>query len=227
MKAKGFAQGEARGRWGRVTKLFAAVGVFSVAFGGFSFIAADAAAEDDGVQVALTDVLGADTLSDALQARQAEVETAEVAAPVAEPEPVAPVVEPEPAEAVVVEAAAPVEPVVEPAPIQTHWNINVNCAGGQNEIDGCVGATNFLPAMEVLGVPYYAQHDYLGGNAWWNIEIGHTVTAEGLTYVATDIRIIATGGSSDQVVDMPADAFLQTCLDDGVHSRVIALTLIG
>lgn len=125
--------------------------------------------------------------------------------------------------------SAPVPAQQEPAPqapAQSHWNVNVSCAGGQAEIDGCVGATNYTPAAQALGVPYYAQHDYLGGNAWWNIEPGHTVEAEGTAYVVGEVRVVATGGSSEQIEDMRADAFLQTCLEDGVHSRVVALVRV-
>ncbi len=128
-------------------------------------------------------------------------------------------------------APAPAEPAAEAASSASNgdgnWYVSVNCSGGQAEIDGCVGATNFLPATEVLGVPYYAQHDYLGGAAWLDIQIGETVVAEGVSYRVSDMRTIVSGGSSDQVVDMPADAFLQTCLDDGVHSRVLALARIA
>lgn len=229
-------------------KALAAVAVLASVAGALTFVSSGATAEDiaaPGATTATEQVASAPVAQEATSQVKDDVEataseasipatgvTEEAAAPApaAAAEPAVEVAAEPVAEQTVTETVVETTTEVEapqaaeaPAVQQTVWTVDVNCAGGQADIDTCVGATNFLPAQEVLGVPYYAQHDYLGGNAWWNIEPGHTVIADGVTYVATEIRRIYTGGSSDQIVDMQADAFLQTCLEDGVHSRVIAL----
>ena len=101
--------------------------------------------------------------------------------------------------------------------------IDVNCAGTQDQIDTCLGATNYTPVSDYLGVPYYAQHNGMGGEAWLALETGDQVEADGTTYTITEIRTVATGGDIDQIAGMKADAYLQTCLDDNIHSNVYAL----
>ena len=101
--------------------------------------------------------------------------------------------------------------------------IEVSCEGTQDQIDTCVGATNYAPIADHLGVPYYAQHNGMGGEQWLDLEAGDTVTAEGVTYTITEVRTVSTGGDFEQIEDMQADAYLQTCLDNNVQSRVFAL----
>ena len=109
------------------------------------------------------------------------------------------------------------------APAAAPTVIDVNCTGTQAEIDTCVGATNYTPVAEYLGVPYYAQHNGMGGEAWLAFNVGDQVTAGGVTYTIVEIRQVVTGGDIDQIAGMGADAYLQTCLTDGVHSKVFAL----
>lgn len=101
--------------------------------------------------------------------------------------------------------------------------VNVNCRGSQAEIDTCVGATNYAPVADYLGVPYYAQHNGMGGEAWLASKVGDTVVAEGVTYTISQIRTVDTGGALAQIEGMGGDAYLQTCMDDNIHSKVYAL----
>lgn len=117
-------------------------------------------------------------------------------------------------------AAATAEAI---APAAEKAAVDVECTGNQDEIDTCVGATNYEPISDYLGVPYYAQHNGMGGEAWLSLEVGDLVAAEGVTYTIVEIRTVETGGASEQIEGMEADAYLQTCLDDNVHSNVYAL----
>lgn len=120
---------------------------------------------------------------------------------------------------------APTEAATEAAPAEAAGPvaIDVNCAGTQDQIDTCLGATNYTPVSDYLGVPYYAQHNGMGGEAWLALETGDQVEADGTTYTIIEIRTVATGGDIDQIAGMKADAYLQTCLDDNIHSNVYAL----
>ena len=87
----------------------------------------------------------------------------------------------------------------------------------------CVGATYYAPVADYLCVPYYAQHNGMGGEAWLALEEGDEVVVEGATYTVEEIRTVETGGDLDQIDGMNGQAYLQTCLDDAVHSNVYAL----
>lgn len=130
-----------------------------------------------------------------------------------------------PAQAATDLAATETETIAETAPAEAAGPvaIDVNCAGTQDQIDTCLGATNYTPVSDYLGVPYYAQHNGMGGEAWLALETGDQVEADGTTYTITEIRTVATGGDIDQIAGMKADAYLQTCLDDNIHSNVYAL----
>ena len=130
-----------------------------------------------------------------------------------------------PAETAPAEAAATEAAATEAAPAEAAGPvaIDVNCAGTQDQIDTCLGATNYTPVSDYLGVPYYAQHNGMGGEAWLALETGDQVEADGTTYTIVEIRTVATGGDIDQIAGMKADAYLQTCLDDNIHSNVYAL----
>lgn len=118
------------------------------------------------------------------------------------------------------EDAAPTAEAVAAGPIV----IDVNCTGDQASIDTCVGATNYTPVANYLGVPYYAQHNGMGGEAWLSLTVGDQVIADGQLYTITEVRTVSTGGDIDQIAGMNANAYLQTCLDDNIHSNVYALT---
>ena len=102
--------------------------------------------------------------------------------------------------------------------------VSSDCVGGQDEIDTCIGATYYAPVADYLGVPYYAQHNGKGGEAWLSLEVGDTVIVDGVSYTVDTIRTVDTGGSLDQIAGMGGAAYLQTCLDDAIHSNVYALT---
>ncbi|MBP3222894.1 MAG: hypothetical protein J6M18_03090 [Actinomycetaceae bacterium] len=107
--------------------------------------------------------------------------------------------------------------------LQKPKTINVTCNGTQAQIDTCEGATNYKPVSDYLGVPYYAQHNVKGGNAWLLFEVGDRVTIGRTTYTIAAIRTVTTGGSVEQIKGMGGDAYLQTCLDDNQHSKVYSL----
>ena len=130
-------------------------------------------------------------------------------------------------------AAAVVITAVTPAAVQASVDelasddtivVSASCVGDQDEIDTCVGATYYAPVADYLGVPYYAQHNGMGGEAWLALEEGDEVVVEGATYTVEEIRTVETGGDLDQIAGMNGQAYLQTCLDDAVHSNVYALT---
>lgn len=102
--------------------------------------------------------------------------------------------------------------------------VSSSCVGGQDEVDTCVGATYYAPVADYLGVPYYAQHNGMGGEAWLALEVGDEVIVDGVSYTVDSIRTVETGGALDQIAGMGGEAYLQTCLDDAVHSNVYALT---
>ena len=126
-------------------------------------------------------------------------------------------------------AAAVVITAVTPAAVQASAEdaapivVSASCVGDQNEVDTCVGATYYAPVADYLGVPYYAQHNGMGGEAWLALEEGDEVIVEGATYTVEEIRTVETGGDLDQIEGMNGQAYLQTCLDDAVHSNVYAL----
>lgn len=60
--------------------------------------------------------------------------------------------------------------------------VSSDCVGGQDEIDTCVGATYYAPVADYLGVPYYAQHNGKGGEAWLSLEVGDEVIVDGVSY---------------------------------------------
>ena len=126
-------------------------------------------------------------------------------------------------------AAAVVITVVTPAAVQASAEdaapvvVSASCVGDQDEVDTCVGATYYAPVADYLGVPYYAQHNGMGGEAWLALEEGDEVVVEGATYTVEEIRTVETGGDLDQISGMNGEVFLQTCLDDAVHSNVYAL----
>ena len=101
--------------------------------------------------------------------------------------------------------------------------VSSSCVGDQDEVDTCVGATYYAPVADYLGVPYYAQHNGKGGEAWLALEVGDEVIVDGVSYTVDDIRTVSTGGALDQIDGMGGEAYLQTCLDDAVHSNVYAL----
>ena len=130
-------------------------------------------------------------------------------------------------------AAAVVITAVTPAAVQASGDelasndtivVSASCVGGQDEVDTCVGATYYAPVADYLGVPYYAQHNGMGGEAWLALEVGDEVVVEGASYTVDAIRTVETGGDLDQISGMGGEAYLQTCLDDAVHSNVYALT---
>ncbi|MBR6459831.1 MAG: hypothetical protein IKS49_06745 [Actinomycetaceae bacterium] len=102
--------------------------------------------------------------------------------------------------------------------------VSSDCVGGQDEIDTCVGATYYAPVADYLGVPYYAQHNGKGGEAWLSLEVGDEVIVDGVSYTVDTIRTVSTGGDLEQIAGMGGAAYLQTCLDDAIHSNVYALT---
>lgn len=102
--------------------------------------------------------------------------------------------------------------------------VSSSCVGGQDEVDTCIGATYYAPVADYLGVPYYAQHNGKGGEAWLALEVGDEVIVDGVSYTVASIRTVDTGGALDQIAGMGGAAYLQTCLDDAVHSNVYALT---
>ena len=105
-------------------------------------------------------------------------------------------------------------------------DIKVSCEGTQESIDNCVGATNYEPISNYLGVPYYAQHNGMGGEAWLDLKVGDIVAVEDVHYVVTEVRTVTTGGDIDQIADMHADAYLQTCFDNPIDSEVLALARV-
>ena len=107
----------------------------------------------------------------------------------------------------------------EPAPIV----VSASCVGDQDQVDTCVGATYYAPVADYLGVPYYAQHNGMGGEAWLALQVGDEVIVDGVSYTVSMIRTVATGGDVEQIAGMGGSAYLQTCLDDEVHSNVYAL----
>lgn len=141
-------------------------------------------------------------------------------------------------------AAAAVITAVTPAAVQAHNDeivssetvvtasvkdagpvvVSSSCVGGQDAVDTCVGATYYAPVADYLGVPYYAQHNGMGGEAWLALEVGDEVIVDGASYTVASIRTVDTGGALDQIAGMGGEAYLQTCLDDAVHSNVYALT---
>ena len=127
-------------------------------------------------------------------------------------------------------AAAVVITAVTPAAVQASSDdaapivVSASCVGDQDQIDTCVGATYYAPVADYLGVPYYAQHNGMGGEAWLALEVGDEVVVEGATYTVEEIRTVETGGDLDQISGMGGQAYLQTCLDDAIHSNVYALT---
>ncbi|MBP3222683.1 MAG: hypothetical protein J6M18_01980 [Actinomycetaceae bacterium] len=104
-----------------------------------------------------------------------------------------------------------------------HYTVQVNCAGTQTQIDTCAGATNYKPVSDFLGVPYYAQHNGMGGEAWLKMKVGDYVTVGGKTYRIAEIKTVTTGGSANQIKNMGGKAYLQTCLANGYQSKVFAL----
>ncbi|MBP3222802.1 MAG: hypothetical protein J6M18_02615 [Actinomycetaceae bacterium] len=104
-----------------------------------------------------------------------------------------------------------------------HYTVKVSCTGTQAQIDTCAGATNYKPVSDYLGVPYYAQHNGMGGEAWLKMKVGDKVTVGGKTYTIAQIRTVSTGGSVEQIKGMGGKAYLQTCLDNGYQSKVYAL----
>ena len=126
-------------------------------------------------------------------------------------------------------AAAVVITAVTPAAVQASADdvapvvVSASCVGDQDQVDTCVGATYDAPVADYLGVPYYAQHNGMGGEAWLALEEGDEVVVEGATYTVEEIRTVETGGDLDQIEGMNGQAYLQTCLDDAVHSNVYAL----
>ena len=102
--------------------------------------------------------------------------------------------------------------------------VSSSCVGDQDEVDTCEGATYYAPVADYLGVPYYAQHNGKGGEAWLALEVGDEVIVDGVSYTVDSIRTVETGGSLEQIAGMGGEAYLQTCLDDAVHSNVYALT---
>lgn len=130
-------------------------------------------------------------------------------------------------------AAAVVITAVTPAAVQASGDelasndtivVSASCVGDQDQVDTCVGATYYAPVADYLGVPYYAQHNGMGGEAWLALEVGDEVVVEGASYTVDAIRTVETGGDLDQISGMGGEAYLQTCLDDAVHSNVYALT---
>lgn len=101
--------------------------------------------------------------------------------------------------------------------------ISSSCVGGQDAVDRCLGATYYAPVAEYLGVPYYAQHNGMGGEAWLSLQIGDEVVVDGVSYTVAAIRTVSTGGDVEQIAGMGGAAYLQTCLDDAIHSNVYAL----
>lgn len=111
-----------------------------------------------------------------------------------------------------------------PAPVVSGpFVISSSCVGGQDAIDHCLGATYYAPVADYLGVPYYAQHNGMGGEAWLALQVGDEVVVDGVSYTVSAIRTVATGGDVDQIAGMGGAAYLQTCLDDEIHSNVYAL----
>ena len=110
---------------------------------------------------------------------------------------------------------------------ETVHQIAVSCEGDQVQIDNCQGATVYGPVSDYLGVPYYAQHNGMGGEQWLSYKVGDTVVVQGVTYQISSDKIVETSGDIDQIANLNGDAYLQTCLDDHVHSRVMVLTKVA
>lgn len=125
-------------------------------------------------------------------------------------------------QAAVEETTQEVAPAPAPVPVGP-FVISSSCVGGQDAIDHCLGATYYAPVADYLGVPYYAQHNGMGGEAWLALQVGDEVVVDGVSYTVSVIRTVATGGDVDQIAGMGGAAYLQTCLDDEVHSNVYAL----
>lgn len=121
------------------------------------------------------------------------------------------------------QAAAQAEAEAQAAAASGPFTISSSCVGGQDAIDRCLGATYYAPVADYLGVPYYAQHNGMGGEAWLSLQVGDTVIVDGVSYTVAAIRTVSTGGDVDQIAGMGGAAYLQTCLDDAVHSNVYAL----
>lgn len=175
--------------------------------------AAVQAQADDEVSVQILTSDSAQTVTQAYTAYEEQVKAEAEAKAKAEAEAEAQAAAQAEAEAQAAAAAASTGPFV----------ISSSCVGGQDAVDRCLGATYYAPVADYLGVPYYAQHNGLGGEAWLSLQVGDTVVVDGVTYTVAAIRTVSTGGDVEQIAGMGGAAYLQTCLDDAIHSNVYAL----